>query len=243
MLVPTLRRVSAYAAVTLAAALAATAALRPGPQVHAAAAPSQTVTVVASGTGQATPDAATVTLGVSDTESTATAAMSHVATTLQAVLAAVEDKGVAPDRIRTQWVSVQPQYDPKDQTVTGYTAQSDLSVPVNKPEDAGPVIDAALAAGANRVQGIDFTVTDPSQATAQALQNAMAAAQGKAQAIAAAAHETLGSLVSVTQSVPEQGPLPFASATFAAPAAARIPVLPGQQSFTETVVATYALGS
>ena len=78
--------------------------------------PSQTGTIVVSGTGRVAvdPDLAELRLGVAISRETVAEARSEAAATMAAILAAVRGTGVAERDIRTSMVSVQPRYDYRD---------------------------------------------------------------------------------------------------------------------------------
>jgi uncharacterized protein len=86
--------------------------------------------------------------------------------------------------------SLNPNYDYHvsggEPTVTGYTAMNVVQVTLDDLEKIGGVIDAAAQAGANHVQGIQFTLRDQDAARAQALREAAVRARAQADVLAAA---------------------------------------------------------
>ena len=107
---------------------------------------------------------------------------------------------------------------------------------------AGTVIDEAVASAGDsgRLDGVAFSISDSSPLLAAARQQAVAAARVQAEQLAAAAGESLGALVSLSDEQQSDSPdlLPFAANT-AASAAAPVPVRPGTQQLSVAVTAVW----
>src|SRR5258705_1123334 len=118
----------------------------------------QTDTVTTNGHGviTAVPDEATVSAGVRTDGATAAAALAANATKMNAVIAAL--KAANGDELQTQQVSLYPTTD-QEGKVTRYTAQNTVSAKA-KIAAAGALIDAAVGAGANSVEGPSLTLSD-----------------------------------------------------------------------------------
>ena len=71
-------------------------------------------------------------------------------------------------------------------TLEGYIASNVVQVTLDDLARIGTVIDSAIQAGANRVQGIAFTLRDPDAARVAALRQAAANARAEADVLAAA---------------------------------------------------------
>ena len=103
----------------------------------------------------------------------------------------------------------------------------------------GPLIDAAIAAGANRVNSLDFNLRDDTGARDEAIAKAAKDAQAQAQALAAALGLKLGPIVSATTQVnPGPQPVMFRAAAMSLGANAT-PVSPAEVSVPATVSLTY----
>jgi len=203
------------------------------------------ITVSGLGTITLTPDLATIVIGVQSQASTAAKAQSSASTAMNRVIAAMGAQGVADVDMKTQWVSLQPQYDYRStgsaRTITGYLATQSLSIKVRKIATTGAVIDAAVAAGATQVSGIGFSIADQTAATAQARTAAMKDARQRAEDLAKAAGVTLGALRSVTESVSSPPIRYYGAADLAAPEA-QTTVQPGTTDVSVSVQATFAIG-
>lgn len=222
----------------------------PASTVLAAADPNDPISgITVQGMGKVTisPDLATLTVAVQSQAKTAAEAQSKASGTMARVIDAVKAQGIADADIATQWISLEPQYDYNTNgttppRVTGYASNQGLSVKVHPIAKVGPVIDAAVGAGANQVSGINFSVADPTAATAQARTAAVADAKARATALAQAAGVSLGNPTSISE-VSAPGPIPYPYAQ-AAPAAGRdtmTPVQPGTLEIEVDVQVTFAI--
>ena len=157
------------------------------------------ITVNARGEVQVAPDRARVQVGVETQAKTAVAAAAENNKKQTAILAAIRALGIAANQITTLGYNVSPvqRYDEKDRRVVidGYQVSNIVQVVTDKMEQAGPIIDAALANGANRVAGLDFLVKDNSKPRDAALTQAVESARRQAEVAARAAGGTLGELL------------------------------------------------
>ena len=175
-------------------------------------------TVSASGTGEVTADAdlAVVSVSVTATADTADAARQRVASDVRQMRQALRDAGVADDAVSTASYRISPEYrhDKRgtEPTVTGYTAVHAFTVEV-APADAGSVVDTAVTNGADRVDGVQFTLTDETRADlrADAIARAVSAARADAEAVAAAENLSLGDLRSASTA---PGYVPYADVRY-----------------------------
>jgi uncharacterized protein len=228
-----LRYVLTAAAVLLAAsALAGVAQPQLG---RSAGTPARTITVSGEGTVTTVPDRASFSFTVDARAATAVAALARNAVAAAAVVAAVKDAGIPAADIQTSQVSLSPQTDPDGTQIVAYAASTSVDVKTTIAK-AGPVVDAAVGAGADQVSGPSLYRSDADSLYRDALKDAVANAHDKADAIAAAAGLTLGGV----QAVVEGGgaiPLPLAAG---AKAGASISIEPGTQTVDATVTVTYS---
>lgn len=170
---------------------------------------SPAVSVSASGAVSVEPDLAVVDLVVEATAESADGARSEVAADVAAVRGALRELGLADAAVTTASFSIHPEYDfsGEHREVVGYRAAHALTVEAGV-DQAGAVIDVAVAAGAVRVNGVQFTLTDRSRQSARekALGMAMDDAAADAAAIAQAADLTLDGVRSVSTSAPVVAP-------------------------------------
>lgn len=208
-------------------------------------------TIEVTGNGQTTvePDQAMVALGVETDAANASQALAQNNQQMQSLLNALQQAGVSKADIQTQLVQLQPKRQPPvtpqqstgqegQPEITGYTATNVVQVRVRSLDQLGALIDAAVGAGANQVQGIDFVVSNPSQATDQAVQAAWQDARRQAEQLATLAGGELGLVLQVRQT--SASPLPRGGVAFAAEAAA-VPIAPGSQEVQASVDVTWEL--
>jgi len=227
---------SLSAAAVLFAVAAVAGVGRPDPASGAAAqAQPSVVTTTGHGDVTAVPDEAVVSAGVNTHAATAAAALAQNAQTMQQVIAAL--KSARGSDLQTQEVSLDPQTDDQG-AVTGYAAQDTVSAKA-RIADAGALIDAAVGAGANTVDGPSLDVSDSDALYRSALQKAMADARAKAQALARAGGFTVGPVYSVTEGSQAPPPVVYPAAT--ASGAASTPVEPGTQDVTADVTVSFQI--
>jgi uncharacterized protein YggE len=198
-------------------------------------------TISVSGTGSVTvvPDRAHFSFGVQTSGDTATQALAANGAAMRKLIAALRGAGIAPADLQTQQVSLSPNYSDDDQErIIGYEASNAVSVTVRKLEDAGSLIDRAVAAGANQVSGPSLDREDLSALYHKALAAALADARAKAEVIATGSGLTLGRVSFVSESTSEP---PVASGDLkAAPSsAAETPIEAGSSQLQATVSVTF----
>ncbi|MET0306786.1 MAG: SIMPL domain-containing protein [Solirubrobacterales bacterium] len=216
----------------LLAALALTL-LVPAP----ASALDRTVTVSGSATQQVPNDTAGLGFQVAQERRSRAAALRVVSVRLRTVIAAVQGiPGVGPGDVATGQISVRKVV--RDE-LTLYRASEGISVILHQPDQAGEMVNAAVAAGATGTRGPRFFAGDPELAYESTLLAAFDQAKAKAAALAARAGATLGPAVNIEEGselVPAQG-APQSKDT-AAPAP---PVKPGASTVTATVRVVFEL--
>jgi uncharacterized protein YggE len=138
----------------------------------------------------AKPDRVQIDVGVSTRAAKSQDAAAQNARQVDAVLAAVR-KATGPEAVlKTISYSLNPnyQYHPNggEPTIEGYTALNVVQVTLDELSKIGAVIDAATNAGANHVQGIQFTLRDQDAVRAEALRQAATKARAEAEVLAGA---------------------------------------------------------
>jgi uncharacterized protein YggE len=208
----------------LAAALVAQAAGAQGVSDTRFAA--TTLDLTGHGEARQPPDLATIDLGVTTDAASAQAAMAQNAAAMTAVIAAVRGKGVGPREIMTSTLGLAPQYayaQGQPARLTGYQATDRITVTLTDLGLVGPVVDAAVGAGANDAGQISFGLKSRASAESFARLAAIKALDDKAAAMADAAGYHIRRLVNLSEASATQGPQPrmFRSAQVAA-----VPVTP-----------------
>jgi uncharacterized protein YggE len=203
------------------------------------------LSVTATGSVYLVPDVVDIDLGVQTQSTSVGSAVASNNRQSAAVLAALTDQGVADSDVQTTYFSVTPQqmFD-----ITGaptgqitYWVDNTVHVRLHQPDKLGDVLQAAIGAGANSVQGVTYSVADPTQAQNEARQKAINIAQARAHLLASAAGATLGEPQTISSSVGLPGPRTTGAAPTEAPASSTVPVSPGSLEVQVQVTITYAL--
>lgn len=134
------------------------------------------------GTIRVQPDTAVIIIGVSTEDVQLRTAQEENTRITTAVLNTLRNLGVPSRDITTQAYVIEPQYDFIDgrQVFRGYRVLHSLRITIRDINRIGEIIDSAVASGANIVNNISFTVSDPSLYYRQALNAAIDDAQAKA---------------------------------------------------------------
>jgi uncharacterized protein len=187
------------------------------------------------------PDRAQIDIGVTTHAATSQEAAADNARRLEAVLAALRSAAGPAVVLKTVGYALHPDYhyhpNGAAPTLEGYTAANIVQVTLDELGRIGSIIDAATRAGANQVQGIQFTLRDPDAVRATALREAAARARAAADVLAAALGLKVLRVLTVEESSPRISPVRWLSRS-AAPAAVETPVEPGTLESGAEVVLT-----
>ncbi len=161
----------------------------------------RTLNVNGAGQVSLTPDVAYIYIGVHDEGATASEAVDANKAHTSAVIAAIKDAGVSDKDINTSNFSIWPsqQYAP-DGTINGtiYMVDNTVYVIVRDITTLGDLLDAAITAGANTINSIQFDIADKKDAVKEARAKAVTDAQAQAQELADAAGVTLGDIQNIS---------------------------------------------
>ena len=202
------------------------------------------IVVSATGEVRVSPDRATISIGVQSRATTAAAASAQNSQKQRAVIDAIKARGIPAEQITTSNFNVIPEtrYDREGQAAprtTSYLVINAVTVELKRVDQAGPVIDASLAAGANQINSLSFGVQNADSARRAALALAMAKARADAETIARAAGGSLGSLIEAT-AMDVGMPRPIYMRAEAAMAQDKsVPVEPGQETIAAGVNARW----
>ncbi len=165
------------------------------------------VTATGTGTVYGEPDVAVINVGVNVQRDTVEEARNDAAAAQQGVIDSLKANGVKDEDIQTVQFSVYPQYDYSDKVqpngkIIGYVVSNVVTAKVRDLDTTGQVIDDASKAGGNDavVQGVSFTVDDPTDLQEQARKMAVDQAKAQAEQLADAAGVQLGDLLSLNES-------------------------------------------
>jgi uncharacterized protein YggE len=199
--------------------------------------PARSITTSGVGSVTTVPDRAHFSFGVQAQSRTASQALEAADAQLRRVVDALREAGVAQADIQTEQISLSPRTSEDGEAIVGYNAVSSVSVRVRNLDRAGPVVDAAVAAGANQVYGPSLTRSDQDALYRTALRAAYADARARAQALAEAAGVTLGAMTSTVEGGASV-PMPLATGRAED---AKATIEPGTQEVQASVSVTFAV--
>jgi len=196
------------------------------------------ITFLRTGSANMTPDRASFSFGTVSQAATANAALTASSQSVARVVAALKKAGVAQADIQTSDVSLSPRMNDNNNEIVGYTASNTVTATIKKLGDAGDVVDAAVAAGANQVYGPNLLASDQNASYRTALKAAVAEARTKAETLAAASSSTLGKITAIVEG---GGSTPMPMAVGAAKDSS-VSIEPGTEKIEATVSVTFAIG-
>ncbi len=207
------------------------------------------ITVTGTGNATGTPDELQLDLSVNTQAASVSTALDEANRDMTSVRNALRDHGVAGADLQTSGMSIQPDYD-QGGSINGYQVSESLTAILRDTGSvgiggAGAAIGAAAAAGGNatRIDDVSLALTDPSDnLLATARSNAITDAEAKARQYAAATGQSLGPVISITETPASTGIDQPAAATSGAAPSATVPISAGSQQISVTVTVTYALG-
>ncbi|MDS0219962.1 SIMPL domain-containing protein [Haloarcula sp. S1AR25-5A] len=207
------------------------------------AAPStnSTVSVNADATVERAPDRATVTVAAVGRGETAEAARNNLSGDADAITSALEDEGADVTSSRFQ---IRPEYEEsrEGREQVGYVAIHTVEAETSDVGTAGTLIDAAVDAGADRVEGVRYSLSEETRQNAreEALTTAMDNARTDAEVVAAAEDRAIGDAVTI-QTSNHGRPVVYEAAAYAGDAGGQTSIEPGEVTVDASVSVTYEL--
>jgi len=204
-----------------------------------------------SGYGELTvvPDLATLRLGITAQEDSVAKAQAAASKAMNQVMAVLKGHGLADKDIQTQYFSISQmtRWDPNtsQEIVIGYEVSNIVSAKIRDLDKVGAIIDAVADAGGNltRIQGVSFSVEDPTSYYKELREKAMTDAQEKAEQIAEFYGITLGKPTHISE---ESTPIPpiwdvYYRSVAGAGEIAPTPISAGETELSLSIYVTYAI--
>lgn len=220
------------------------APVQPAARSESNGTPLRTLTVTGTGEVALTPDLARVTLAVETRNRDLGKAVAENNQRTAQVIQTLQQGGVAEKDIHTRNFSVNQvrRYDDQGNLILGpYTVTNTLVVTVRDLEKLGALLDAALQAGANRMDNLTFGSSRAREAQLQAKLAAVEDAQKQAEAIAQQAGVTLEAVQTITFGYAAPVRETTYKAEMLAAAPAQVPVSPGEMKVTATVTMVFLI--
>jgi uncharacterized protein YggE len=202
------------------------------------------ITVSAEGKVSVTPDAVRIYATVSLVRESSALALQSANQVSAKVRAAFQANGVDRKEIKTQSITVYPEYNysqERGSSLIGYRASQSFDVIVKNASSAGSVVDAIVVAGGDdlQVNSVVPFVLDAASATSSARENAVKNARAKARSYATLLEVKLGKVISLVEgSSPSYGGPVFAMEKNDAGSTV---IDLGQQEVTVTVTVKWAI--
>jgi uncharacterized protein YggE len=155
------------------------------------------ITAIGVGETHLAPTFAVVMIAVTTRANTAAEAAAQNAAKVASTLSAVRAAGVTAENLTNQGYSVEQAYDEKGRR-GGFSARNSIRAQIDGTEQAGRIIDAALAGGATDITSVQFGAPHLEEARRSAMRDAVRQARADAETLASAAGGTLGRLISLT---------------------------------------------
>ncbi|MDB4982265.1 MAG: hypothetical protein JWM82_3017 [Myxococcales bacterium] len=211
------------------------------PPVH-----QSSIRVVASATVSMKPDRAELELGVTTDKKTAKEATAENDRKMAQVLAVLKKEVGAGDDVKTSQLNVSPRFGEgrrgEPSPLLGYTVTNTVAVRVADIKAVGRLLDAALAAGANTVERVQFTLKDPEAAQNEALRGAAAKARARATAMSDGLGLKVGPVLSLSEGDGESSPLGYTNLSARRRAnVASMQIESGSVEVSATVTVVFAL--
>jgi uncharacterized protein len=147
-------------------------------------------------------ETATLKLGYQNQAPSKDAAYSENTRVANRIVQSLLDAGVPKEAIETESVSLardEDRYGNRPRQPATFTATQQWQIQ-SKASDAQKIVDIAVAAGANQIESVDWTVADPQKLDDRAYAAALARAKGVAQETAAQTGVKLGAIISIANS-------------------------------------------
>lgn len=206
------------------------------------------------------PELVEVTLGVSQSASTARGAKDYVKSTCRKIIGVLTAGGVSKKDIQTQQFHLASHWDSgPGWEAKKWNAEEMLRVRIKDLDKVAELIDSAVKAGANRIGSLEYSVENVNEIRAQGRAKAAEVARKKAEELAAALGGKLGSLVACNEGYPTnyssyssyygysrmdksaQANISMSDGSVDTSASEEITIQPGEMVTTVVVTATYAV--
>jgi uncharacterized protein YggE len=227
----------AIAALMLLSAFSALAEEKPTPSL---------VRVTGTSEVKVVPDQAVISIGVEKENASAMAAKHVADSAARNLLSTLRANGLDAKDMATTFLSLQPRTTyVKHVRVSTFVAEQTLTVTVRDISKLDGLLEALVKAGGNRIDSIQYEVSEPRKYRDQAREMAVIAAKEKAQALANALGQQIGKAYSVDELSDSSSQLLFFNSSSPAPfkrtREAEPTTAPGERSVTASVKIAFEL--
>jgi uncharacterized protein YggE len=170
--------------------------------------PQPTVDVTGEGIIRVVPDEVTITVRVENTGSEVKALKATNDRIVNDVLLTIKKMGIEDKYVQSEYVRLSKNYEYNTKTYN-YAANQTISIYLKDLKKYEPLMDALMASGINRIDGISFSSSDNMALESQARKKAVENAQMKAREYTSVLNQTIGKAVSISESKSVVGPQPI----------------------------------
>lgn len=221
--------------------------------------PPRTLQIVGYGEVRATPNLATIKMEIVTDAKDARECAERNAAIAEQVVKALKAKLAGKGQVWTEDYTVSPRYQqyplnyprprPETPPIIGYEASNIVGIRTPEVDSLGPLIDAAISAGATRFNSLDFALVNDRKARSDAVNDAALDAQAQVQALSVLGIK-LKRALTVYVNLPQAPIYPYrplgegataAGAALRAPANPATPIEANQAVITATVTITYEI--
>ena len=203
------------------------------------------------------PDKVSITLGVETQEETAKEAAAKNAELMNAVINNLKALGLSTNEISTNYYNIYPVYEyppviyekivpPRSESpiLVGYRVTNTITITTSTSADVGSMIDAAIDAGANQVQGVNYFVSEDvqRQMNRELIQQAVLDAKAEAENALSPLNMQIVGVKSVNLNDVYFPVSSYDRSAYAVAEAAPTPILPSQQQVSASVSVTFLIG-
>lgn len=193
---------------------------------------------------EAVPDRLSVSAGVVTMAAEAGTALADNSRQMNNVITALKRTGINSRDIRTSRLELQPRYryaEGQARELVGFEARNQLHIILSDVSRSGAVIDTLVRAGANQVDGPEFTLAQPDRLLDATRAKAVQTAQKRARVYAEAAGLKLVGIRRMTESPGRITPMPQVARSMAVAADAPTPIEAGTVQLSVTLSMEYEL--
>ena len=211
---------------------------------------SSTLSISGSAFTKVKPDRVVISIGVETTDKTSKAALAANSESMSKIISRLRNSGVKENETSTSSFTISPNYNYTESgtrmNITGFTVTNSIQIDSPTIANISSWIDAAVAAGANNINSIDFKISNKKLEDTKnmLIKDAIADAEEKAAITSSAVRSKVIGIrsITVTQFDSTQPPQPFMTKGFGAEAAGAppsttttTPILAGQQELSVKV--------
>ncbi len=200
--------------------------------------------VVATGEVNRAPDIVRINAGVQTQAPSASEAIRRNAEQMRAIRAALRQAGIAERDIQTSAINLSPEWRQAENRApefVGYRAYDMVNVRFRDVANAGRILDALVAAGANQIDGPNFGIDRADAVLDEARTRALANARTRADLYAQTLGMRVKRIIAVSESGAAPGPMPYMARLEMAQDSAATNIAPGEQTLTAVLTVSFEL--